>query len=63
MFYLNAKDIEAKVNTEVTKIDTKNHSVSFKNTVSGETGTLTYDKLVIATGARSAHATSTRGGS
>jgi NADPH-dependent 2,4-dienoyl-CoA reductase/sulfur reductase-like enzyme len=51
MFYLNAKDIEAKVNTEVTNIDTKNRSVSFKNTVSGETGTLTYDKLVIATGA------------
>ena len=51
MFYLNAKDIEAKVNTEVTNIDTKSRSVSFKNTVSGETGTLTYDKLVIATGA------------
>ena len=38
MFYLNAKDIDAKVNTEVTAIDRKNHSVSFKNIVSGETG-------------------------
>ena len=50
MFYLNAKDIEAKVNTEVTAIDRKNHSVSFKNNGTGETGSLTYDKLVIATG-------------
>ena len=49
-FYLNAKDIEAKVNTEVTAIDLKNHSVSFKNIASGETGSLTYDNLVIATG-------------
>ncbi|MFZ3056694.1 MAG: FAD-dependent oxidoreductase, partial [Smithella sp.] len=51
MFYLNAKDIDARVNTEVTNIDTKNHLVSFRNIVSGETGTLNYDKLVIATGA------------
>jgi NADPH-dependent 2,4-dienoyl-CoA reductase/sulfur reductase-like enzyme/rhodanese-related sulfurtransferase len=49
-FYLNAKDIDAKVNTEVTAIDRKNHSVSFKNIATGETGSLTYDKLVIATG-------------
>lgn len=51
MFYLNAKDIDAKVNTEVSAIDTQNHSVSFRNLVTGETGTLTYDKLIIATGA------------
>jgi NADPH-dependent 2,4-dienoyl-CoA reductase/sulfur reductase-like enzyme/rhodanese-related sulfurtransferase len=50
MFYLNAKDIDARVNTEVTAIDRKNHSVSFRNIVSGETGTMVYDKLVIATG-------------
>jgi NADPH-dependent 2,4-dienoyl-CoA reductase/sulfur reductase-like enzyme/rhodanese-related sulfurtransferase len=50
MFYLNAKDIDARVNTEVTDIDRKNHSVSFKNVTTGETGSLTYDKLVIATG-------------
>ena len=50
IFYLNAKDIDAEVNTEVTGIDTKNHSVSFKKLVTGETGTLSYDKLVIATG-------------
>ncbi len=51
LFYLNAKDIDARVNTEVTNINTKDHSVSFTNAVSGETGTLTYDKLIIATGA------------
>ena len=50
MFYLNAKDIEARVNTEVTDIDPKEHSVSYKNIATGETGSLTYDKLVIATG-------------
>jgi NADPH-dependent 2,4-dienoyl-CoA reductase/sulfur reductase-like enzyme/rhodanese-related sulfurtransferase len=50
MFYLNAKDIDARVNTEVTSIDAKNRSVSFKNIATGETGLLAYDKLVIATG-------------
>ncbi|MCK9230195.1 MAG: FAD-dependent oxidoreductase [Syntrophales bacterium] len=51
MFYLNAKDIEAHVNTEVTAIDRKNKIVSFRNLINGETGTMPYDKLVIATGA------------
>jgi len=51
MFYLNAKDIEARVNTEVTAIDRKNKTLSFRNLASGETGILPYDKLVIATGA------------
>ncbi|MDD4241590.1 MAG: FAD-dependent oxidoreductase [Smithellaceae bacterium] len=51
LFYLNAKDIDARVNTEVTNIDTINHSVSFRNLTSGEEGALTYDKLIIATGA------------
>ncbi|HPN86723.1 MAG TPA: FAD-dependent oxidoreductase [Smithella sp.] len=50
MFYLNAKDIEARVNTEVTAIDRKNKIVSCKNLATGETGTLSYDKLIIATG-------------
>jgi NADPH-dependent 2,4-dienoyl-CoA reductase/sulfur reductase-like enzyme/rhodanese-related sulfurtransferase len=51
MFYLNAKDIDARTNTEVTNIDKKNRTISFKNLVSGETGTMKYDKLVVATGA------------
>ena len=51
MFYLNAKDIDARVNTEVTSLDRQNHSVAFRNMATGENGVLPYDKLVIATGA------------
>jgi len=51
MFYLNAKDIEARVNTEVTHIDRAGKTVSFKNLATGETGTMPYDKLIVATGA------------
>ncbi|HPJ94262.1 MAG TPA: FAD-dependent oxidoreductase [Deltaproteobacteria bacterium] len=50
-FYLNAKAIEARTNTEVTTIDPKNHTVEYRNLLKGETGTLEYDKLIIATGA------------
>jgi len=49
-FYLNAKDIEARVNTEVTAIDRDRHVVSIRNTLSGEAGEMTYDKLIMATG-------------
>jgi NADPH-dependent 2,4-dienoyl-CoA reductase/sulfur reductase-like enzyme/rhodanese-related sulfurtransferase len=49
-FYFNAKAIDARVNTEVTAIDRAGHTVSFRNTVTGETGELTYDKLIMATG-------------
>ncbi len=50
LFYLNAKDIDAKVNTVVNAIDTKNRTVTFENTTTRETGNLAYDKLIIATG-------------
>lgn len=50
-FYLNAKAIDARPNTEATGIDRSGHTVSFKNLVTGETGTLGYDKLILATGA------------
>jgi len=50
-FYLNAKNIKAGTNTEVTGIDRKAHEVSFKSLLTGVTGTVAYDKLVIATGA------------
>jgi len=50
MFYLNAKDIDARVNTEVTAIDRDGHSLSFRNVITGETGSMNYDKLIIATG-------------
>ena len=49
-FYLNAKDIAARVNTEVTAIDRKARTVSFRNTLTGETGEMAYDKLILATG-------------
>lgn len=50
-FYLNAKAIDARVNTEATAIDRKAKTVAFRKTDSGETGTLPYDKLILATGA------------
>jgi NADPH-dependent 2,4-dienoyl-CoA reductase/sulfur reductase-like enzyme/rhodanese-related sulfurtransferase len=50
-FYWNAKGITAKVNTEVTKIDTTNKRVEFIDLVTKEKGTRKYDKLIISTGA------------
>ena len=50
-FYLNAKDIAARVNTEVIAIDRSKRTVSFRHTVTGETGEMAYDKLILATGA------------
>nr|WP_319397512.1 FAD-dependent oxidoreductase [uncultured Carboxylicivirga sp.] len=49
-YYLNAKGIEAKINTEVTRIDRKNMLIEYKDLTTGETGTHTYDKLILATG-------------
>ena len=49
-FYLNAKDIEARVNTEVTAIDRKGHTVSFRIPLRRAKRAMTYDKLIIATG-------------
>lgn len=51
MFYLNAKGIEARTNTEVTAIDRKNKTVTYTDLLTDETGTFEYDKLIIATGA------------
>lgn len=50
-FFLNAKNINAVVNTEVTAIDRKNKRIEFTNLLTGEKGSDSYDKLVIATGA------------
>ncbi len=50
-FYWNAKGIDARVNTEITKIDRPNKRVEFVNLQSGEKGEQAYDQLVIATGA------------
>ena len=51
VYFKSAKDIDARVNTEVTSVDKDRHRVFFKDTITGETGELTYDKLIIATGA------------
>lgn len=50
-FFMNAKDIAAKVNTEATAVDRDKRIVSFRNTLTGETGEIAYDKLILATGA------------
>ncbi len=50
-FYWNAKGITAKVNTEITKIDTTNKTVEFVDLLSNEKGSQEYDKLIITTGA------------
>lgn len=50
-FYLNAKAIDARTNSEVTRIDPQGHMVTCKNLATGETTTIGYDKLIIATGA------------
>jgi NADPH-dependent 2,4-dienoyl-CoA reductase/sulfur reductase-like enzyme/rhodanese-related sulfurtransferase len=49
-FYLNAKGIDARISTEVTHIDRSEKRVVFNNLMSGDTGSLNYDKLIIATG-------------
>ncbi|MDX9822553.1 MAG: FAD-dependent oxidoreductase, partial [Syntrophales bacterium] len=50
-FYLNAKDIAARVNTEVTAMDRKARTVFFRNTLTGEKSEMAYDRLILATGA------------
>ena len=50
VYYLNAKGIEARIQTEVTEIDRKSKTVTCRNVVSNETELLQYDKLIIATG-------------
>ena len=50
-YYINAKDIVAKTETEATAIDRKNKAVMCKNQQTGEIEEISYDKLIIATGA------------
>ncbi len=49
-FYLNAKGIKAKVNTEVTRIDRDNKQLHYRDTQSGVTAVCSYDTLILATG-------------
>ncbi len=50
-YFLNSKGVDARTSTEVTAIDRKKKRVSYENLITGETGELEYDKLIIATGA------------
>ncbi|MBU1238153.1 FAD-dependent oxidoreductase [Myxococcota bacterium] len=49
-FFLNAKNIIARVNCEVTTIDRAQRTVTCRNTLTGEVDVVPYDKLMIATG-------------
>jgi NADPH-dependent 2,4-dienoyl-CoA reductase/sulfur reductase-like enzyme/rhodanese-related sulfurtransferase len=51
-FFLNAKGIDARTETEVIAIDAKAHTVQSKNLQTGLVETIVYDKLVICTGAK-----------
>jgi NADPH-dependent 2,4-dienoyl-CoA reductase/sulfur reductase-like enzyme/rhodanese-related sulfurtransferase len=50
-FFAAAKGVEARVNTEVTKIDRQNKTVACRNVLTGEESSVSYDKLVVCTGA------------
>lgn len=50
-FFKNVKGFDVLTQTLVTSIDREKKEVRIKNLASGEESTLTYDKLVIATGA------------
>ena len=50
-FFLKAKGVVARTETEVTQINKEEHTVTVKDLKTGTTETLAYDKLVIATGA------------
>jgi NADPH-dependent 2,4-dienoyl-CoA reductase/sulfur reductase-like enzyme/rhodanese-related sulfurtransferase len=51
-FFLNAKGVDARTEVEATSIDTKAHTVEYRNLKNGSTETICYDKLVICTGAK-----------
>jgi len=51
-FFMKAKAITAMTATEVTEIDRQAKTVAYRNLQTGEAGTLPYDKLVLATGAK-----------
>ena len=50
-FFLNAKNINTRIKTEVTAIDRENKQVEYIDLETGEKGAAGYDKLIIATGA------------
>ncbi len=51
VYYMKAKKIAARTDTEAVAIDRKKKTVDVKNLSTGKTETLPYDKLIVATGA------------
>jgi NADPH-dependent 2,4-dienoyl-CoA reductase/sulfur reductase-like enzyme/rhodanese-related sulfurtransferase len=50
-YYMKAKNIVARTDTEAVAIDRKTKTVTTKNLLTGSTDTLAYDKLILAMGA------------
>jgi len=51
-FFAGAKGVKAMVNTEVTAVNRAEKTVSYACSATGEAGTLSYDKLIVCTGAK-----------
>lgn len=51
-FFRDAKDIDVRINTRVLSIDRKRKTVKTRHVISGKEKTLSYDKLVLATGSK-----------
>jgi NADPH-dependent 2,4-dienoyl-CoA reductase/sulfur reductase-like enzyme/rhodanese-related sulfurtransferase len=51
-FFQDAKDIDVRINTRALSIDRKRKTVNTKHIISGKEETLSYDKLVLATGSK-----------
>jgi NADPH-dependent 2,4-dienoyl-CoA reductase/sulfur reductase-like enzyme/rhodanese-related sulfurtransferase len=49
-FYINAKGIEARTGVEVLSIDRPGKTVTYRNLQTGEEGSMSYDRLILATG-------------
>jgi len=51
-FFQDAKDIDVRINTRALSIDRVRKTVTTKHVISGKEETLSYDKLVLATGSK-----------
>jgi NADPH-dependent 2,4-dienoyl-CoA reductase/sulfur reductase-like enzyme/rhodanese-related sulfurtransferase len=51
-FFQDAKDIDVRINTRALSIDRDRKTVNTKHVISGKEETLSYDKLVMATGSK-----------
>lgn len=51
-FFQNAKDIDVRINTRALSIDRERKTVNTRHVISGKEETLSYDKLVLATGSK-----------